>query len=618
MNNLQKALERYVYDQENPLTNFYLAKEYDALGQGAPAISYYLRSAERTDDRVHAYHCLIRISQIFDQQGRRDRTVHGIIKRAIALLPKRPEAYYSYSKYLESKQDYITSYTMCCIAGDYTDGIPANELIGYPGEYGVEFQRAVAAWWVGNPRESRMLFRNLLEKYHGKLDHVHFEAVKRNMQFLGSGPTEIAFKEYKGEDHGKLRYQFPGSENIERGYGQVMQDIFVLATLKGKRNGTYLEIGSCYPFRGNNTVLLERDFGWKGIGIEYDAMYIDDYRNHRTNPVLHADALQVDYDEILSKIAVNGVVDYLQLDCDPPDVTYAIMEKIPFDKYRFAIITYEHDHYIDMSKTYREKSRKFLESKGYKLLVPNVSPDDITPFEDWWVHPDLIDPGMMALMDNGGADVTDIRTYMTGGQRKSGVMQNRSLFKINKQADNRVWIVDNFYADPMAVREFALKQDYHEGGIGRGYIGRRTYEQFLFDGLKERFEQIMGRKITRWEEHGMNGRFQCSYAGEPLVYHADEQKWAGMLYLTPDAPPSCGTSTFAFKGTQIRHKHDPGFFSKFNTECTLDATPYEPVDVLGNVFNRLVIFDAGLIHSASEYFGYNMENSRLWQMFFFD
>ena len=50
----------------------------------------------------------------------------------------------------------------------------------------------------------------------------------------------------------------------------------------------------------------------------------------------------------------------------------------------------------------------------------------------------------------------------------------------------------------------------------------------------------------------------------------------------------------------------------------LDGTPFEPVDVLGNVYNRLVIFDAQCIHSASEYFGTVKENCRLWQMFFFD
>ena len=28
---------------------------------------------------------------------------------------------------------------------------------------------------------------------------------------------------------------------------------------------------------------------------------------------------------------------------------------------------------------------------GYQLVVSNVSVDDKSPFEDWWVHPDLVD-----------------------------------------------------------------------------------------------------------------------------------------------------------------------------------------------------------------------------------
>jgi hypothetical protein len=163
-----------------------------------------------------------------------------------------------------------------------------------------------------------------------------------------------------------------------------------------------------------------------------------------------------------------------------------------------------------------------------------------------------------------------------------------------------------------------MTREFDEGGIGRGYIGRRTHKQYLFNGLKDEFEKIMGMKVTKWEQYGMNGRFQYCYAGEPLVYHCDEQKYAGMLFLTPDAPYQTGTSMFAHKATRIRHNSHPEIMSTFSGHTTLDRTPYEPVDVVGNVYNRLVIFDAGLIHAASEYFGYALENSRLWQMFFFD
>jgi hypothetical protein len=214
------------------------------------------------------------------------------------------------------------------------------------------------------------------------------------------------------------------------------------------------------------------------------------------------------------------------------------------------------------------------------------------------------------------------RIVLRSQKEESTDDQQPKTFKANPFRPPTVWIVDDFYEDPYAVRNFALSQyennEYHEGGLGRGYIGRRTLGQFLFPGLKERFEEIMGRKITRWEEHGMNGRFQIAYAGEPLVYHCDAQRWAGMLFLTPEAPYQCGTTLWAHKPTRIRHASHPNIMSTFDDKCHLDGTKYEPVDVVGNVFNRLVIFDAQCIHSASEYFGYNFHNARLWHMFFFD
>lgn len=188
-------------------------------------------------------------------------------------------------------------------------------------------------------------------------------------------------------------------------------------------------------------------------------------------------------------------------------------------------------------------------------------------------------------------------------------------FSFNPQKNKRVFIVDNFYEDPMAVRNYAMQQEFIEEPY---YIGKRTIKQFLPSGLKEQFEGIMGEKITRWEEHGMNGRFQHNVSGLPLVYHCDDQKWAGLIYLTPDAPFEAGTKLLAHKQTKIRHNSDPNIMQCFNQRTFLDPTPYETVDVIGNVFNRLVIYSGGLIHAASAYFGDNLENSRLWHMFFFD
>jgi hypothetical protein len=275
---------------------------------------------------------------------------------------------------------------------------------------------------------------------------------------------------------------------------------------------------------------------------------------------------------------------------------------------------------VDVTKSYREKSREFLSSKGYVLVVNDISPDGISNFEDWWVHPDLVDVDILKKMISVTNETQNCKDYIFPEIIKTEEIPV-TVFNVNPKSQSTSWIVDNFYESPEEVRKFALNQKYIEGGFGRGFIGRRTEFQFLFPGLKERFESIMGRKITEWESHGMNGRFQVAWSGEPLVYHCDSQKWGGMLYLTPDAPYQCGTTLYAHKQTRARTYFDKGWDAAWTNipgDPHLDGTPFEPVDVLGNVYNRLVIFDASAIHSASQYFGTVMENARLWQMFFFD
>jgi len=50
----------------------------------------------------------------------------------------------------------------------------------------------------------------------------------------------------------------------------------------------------------------------------------------------------------------------------------------------------------------------------------------------------------------------------------------------------------------------------------------------------------------------------------------------------------------------------------------LDPSVFECVDVVGNIYNRLILFDSRMIHAASAYFGDMKENGRLFQLFFFD
>lgn len=185
---------------------------------------------------------------------------------------------------------------------------------------------------------------------------------------------------------------------------------------------------------------------------------------------------------------------------------------------------------------------------------------------------------------------------------------------INRQSQKTIWVVDNFYTDPYAVREFALQQEFSEDL--NYYKGSRSVEQFFVPGTKEAFERIMGIKIREWETHGMCGRFQYCTSQDDLVYHCDGQTWAAMLYLTPNAPYCTGTSLYAGKNG-ARRASDPNFDDCF-AGGFYDSTKFDLVDSIGNVFNRLFIFDAKNIHAASQYFGQTKEDSRLFHIFFFD
>ena len=414
MDKLASTVSKFALNPEDAFINFELARLYEDIGQTAAAISFFLRCAERTERKLLAYECMLKIGLCFERQGKRGNSVRGAYEHALCTLPKRPEAYYLLARHYERVGDHVNGYRFATqgleLATEYYP--PLHSSVEFPGSYVLTFQKAVSAWWWGKAAESRALFRDL-KKIADKLDPLHYEATQRNLSSLGSGPESQAFHTYFQYQHSKLRYKFPGSQNIERNYSQVYQDLFILSMLDGKTNGTYLEIGSAAPEFGNNTKLLE-EFGWRGVGIEWNKQLAESYAAARKNPVMNADALKLDYNEVCKYVAVDGVIDYLQLDCEPSKATYDIMLRIPFDKYKFAVITYEHDDYVDMSGKYRQLSRNFLKSKGYVLVVSDVSPDGISNFEDWWVHPDLVDLGLVEIMKDDAETTTHARKYMLG------------------------------------------------------------------------------------------------------------------------------------------------------------------------------------------------------------
>lgn len=183
--------------------------------------------------------------------------------------------------------------------------------------------------------------------------------------------------------------------------GQAGQDEFVVNVLKRKTNGFFLEIGSNHPIEINNSYILEKKYNWKGIMIEYDQHFKELYRIHRPNSVhIFEDATKIDYKDLIEKNNVSNNIDYLQIDIEANNgSTIKTLEKLDeyiLDNYKFAVITFEHDYKYnnksDIVKYTRTKSREIFKKRGYICVFPdvhNISPCNV--FEDWYVHPDLVD-----------------------------------------------------------------------------------------------------------------------------------------------------------------------------------------------------------------------------------
>ena len=116
-----------------------------------------------------------------------------------------------------------------------------------------------------------------------------------------------------------------------------------------------------------------------------------------------------------------------------------------------------------------------------------------------------------------------------------------------------------------------------------------------------------------------NGSFQYTTSRDRSWIHTDSwNNWAGVVYMTPDAPLSAGTAFYRFKNGEYNEEDTKILNTKVDTDkSSQDLTKWELVDRVGNVFNRLILFNSKRFHMSMDYFGDTKENGRLFQVFFF-
>ena len=179
-------------DSLNPRKNLDVAIEYEKLGQTASAVGFYLRAAEYgyNNDGFTTYAALLRVSICIEGQKDRGLTVSNVLMQAIAYAPNRPEAYLLMSKFYEKSGAWQESYTFASMGLMYHREIwelPVD--VGYPGAYALEFQQAIAAWWLGRKDESLASLRYLSNNRF--VDKEYAAAVADNLARLDSNETNV-------------------------------------------------------------------------------------------------------------------------------------------------------------------------------------------------------------------------------------------------------------------------------------------------------------------------------------------------------------------------------------------------------------------------------------------
>jgi len=194
-----------------------------------------------------------------------------------------------------------------------------------------------------------------------------------------------------------------------------------------------------------------------------------------------------------------------------------------------------------------------------------------------------------------------------------------------------IFIIDNFYSNPNAVRDYALSLPYKKDVMGNHFW--RTTPRLNFN-IVPLLEKYVGSKIVidkNWKEHPVDEYVEMNMSFYKIInnpyddyvhanhIHHDFVHWTGIVYLSPDLPPNVGTQLWRHKPSGDEFAHgDDSFTSKIYTS-DLSVNPemydnrgedavspngivsndWEKTDYMAYKYNRLVLFRGTMFHSSA-------------------
>jgi FkbM family methyltransferase len=195
----------------------------------------------------------------------------------------------------------------------------------------------------------------------------------------------------------------------ERGfYSQWGQDEFVVSVLKEKRNGYFVDIGAYDGITISNTYYLEKELDWKGLCVEanphtYNMMtecrnteciniavapyekeveiLLNGWSSAINDSFTSSEILKQNFEsvkvnaitinELFERYNVPSEFDYLTIDIEGGELE--ILSQLDFSRWRFKVLTYEHNSHLVDHENYpelvkrREKMEELLYANGYVL-----------------------------------------------------------------------------------------------------------------------------------------------------------------------------------------------------------------------------------------------------------
>ena len=196
---------------------------------------------------------------------------------------------------------------------------------------------------------------------------------------------------------------------------QLGQDLFALSQTGFKRNGFFVEFGATNGVDLSNSLLLEKNFGWDGILVEPSKTWQTSLKMNRAvtidfSCIWNKSDIELDFNEtdaaqlstidsyssmdfhgelresgrkykvktlslndLLEKYSAPRIIDYLSIDTEGSE--FEILEAVDFAKWKFKLITCEHNFTAN-----RSKIEQLLCRNGYKRVLT-----DISKFDDWYI-----------------------------------------------------------------------------------------------------------------------------------------------------------------------------------------------------------------------------------------